>query len=435
MRLLFVALAALALVGAASAQPADPLLAQEWWRTEVGADLVEPPGPGRLVTVIDTGLDVAHPEFTARPETTLLNTQSTSGVIGWHGTAVASLIGAPSDGVGMAGIYPQARLQVFDVGGAGLQAVTILAGIEAATARGPSVINLSLGYPVQDAIVERAVALAIARGSLVVASAGNSGEEGSPLSFPASFPHVLTVAATARGGAVASFSSRSRFVDLAAPGEDVLAAGPTLGFQTTSGTSFSSPLVAGAAAWVWTMRPELDASQLFEIMRRSARDLGAPGVDRETGFGMLYLPAALAYPAPASDPHEPNEDVDLVAPSGFFSVGRPPLTAPGRTSATLSARLDAVEDQRDVYRVWLPARATLTATARPTAGDVDLGVWASTAETVTERNLRRASSARRGAVAERVVLKGDRKRGAYVWLSVAIPRGADAAYSLAITAR
>ena len=436
MRLLTIAFAALALAGFASAaQPADPLLAEEWWRAEVGADLVEPPGPGKPVTVIDTGLDVTHPEFAGRPDTTLLNAQDPLGRLGGHGTAVSSLIGAPADGVGMAGIYPEARLQVYDLGGGNFQAGAVMAAVEAAIARGPSVINLSLGYPVQDALIERAIAFAVANGSLVVASAGNSREEGDPPAFPASLPHVLTVAATARNGSLASFSSRSAYVDLAAPGYDVLVAWPGGGFRNLSGTSFSAPLVAGAAAWVWTRRPELDASQLFEIMRRSARDLGAPGVDHESGYGMLDLPAALAYPAPSSDPHEPNEDVNLVAPSGFFSVGRPPLTAPGRTSAILLARLDADEDPRDVYRVWLPARATLTVTARPTAGDIALGIWGSTAETVTQRDGRRALSSRRGAAAERIVLRGNRKRGAYVWLSVTIPRGAEATYSLTVAAR
>jgi Subtilase family len=430
------ALAALALAGpAAAAPPSDPLLAEEWWLPAVGADRLEPPGTGRPVTVIDTGIDVTHPEFAARPETTLLNAQDPTGLVGGHGTAVSSLIGAPADGVGMVGIYPQANLQVYDVGGGDLQAGSVMAGIQAAIARGPGVINLSLGYPVQDALVERAIGLAVASGSLVVAAAGNEHGGGDPLAFPASLPHVLTVAATDRSGLPAFFSSRSRFVDLAAPGQDILVAWPRLGFQRSSGTSFSAPLVAGAAAWIWTLRPELDASQLFEILRRSAHDLGAPGVDVESGFGLLDLPAALAYPAPAPDPYEPNEDVNEVAPAGFFSVGRGPLTSPGRPRATVAARLDADEDPRDVYRVWVPARAALTVTARPSAGDVDLGVWAAGAETVTEREGRRALSAARGRAAEKIVLRGDRRRGSYVWLSVSIPRGPEAAYTLSVTAR
>ena len=113
---------------------------------------------------------------------------------------------------------------------------------------------------------------------LVVAAAGNDGDIGNPLIFPASLPHVLTAAATDRQNQVTSFSSRSRFVDLAAPGEDItVATALDDSWAPEDGTSFSSPLVAGAAAWVWTVRPELDASQLFEVMRRSAVDIDAPG--------------------------------------------------------------------------------------------------------------------------------------------------------------
>ena len=85
---------------------------------------------------------------------------------------------------------------------------------------------------------------------------------------------------------------------------------------TGDGTSFSAPLVSGAAAWVWTVRPELDASQLFEVMRRSAQDIGRAGRDDATGFGLLNVPAALAYPAPVRDPLEPNDDVEFVQPGG-----------------------------------------------------------------------------------------------------------------------
>ena len=150
---------------------------------------------------------------------------------------------------------------------------------------------------------------------LVVAAAGNDGLVGNPLSYPASLPHVLTVAATDEQNRVSIFSSQSRFVDLAAPGENItVATALDDSWAAEAGTSFSSPLVAGAAAWVWTVRPELDASQLFEVMRRSAVDIAAPGRDDATGFGLLNVPAALAYAAPVPDPLEPNDDVDYVTP-------------------------------------------------------------------------------------------------------------------------
>ena len=102
---------------------------------------------------------------------------------------------------------------------------------------------------------------------------------------------------------MASFSSRSKFVDLAAPGQDIpVASALDQSWDDEDGTSFAAPLVSGAAAWVWTVRPELDVSQLFEVMRRSATDIDAPGRDDASGYGLLNVPAALAYPATGDRP-------------------------------------------------------------------------------------------------------------------------------------
>ena len=92
----------------------DPLIANEWWIPVVGLDRAEPPGPGKPVTVIDTGLDLTHPEFAGRPDTRALNSQSTSAQFEEHGTAVASMVGAPANGLGLVGVYPQASLQAWD---------------------------------------------------------------------------------------------------------------------------------------------------------------------------------------------------------------------------------------------------------------------------------------------------------------------------------
>ncbi len=271
------------------------------------------------VTVVDSGIDVTHPEFAGRPDTSLLNTQEPAGIGGEHGTSVASLVGAPLNGVGLVGIYPQAVLRSWDAArgqGTRLESSDISAGILAAARAGRGVINLSIGGD-RDLPIELAVSEAVATGSLVVAASGNDGDRGSPVGFPAALPHVTTVAATDRSGGVAAFSSRSPYVDIAAPGDGVFVAS-ALGkdWRPSSGTSFSSPLVAGAAAWLWTVRPDLDAGQVAEVLRRSARDIDQPGRDPAAGFGMLNLAAAIAAPTPIRDPFEPNDDVEEVAPNG-----------------------------------------------------------------------------------------------------------------------
>src|SRR5918999_249951 len=322
----------------------DPRLPEQWWIDQVGASGVEPPGPGVPVTVIDTGIDVTHPEFSGRPATTLLNNQQVIGPTEEHGTAVASVIAAPANGQGVVGVYPQAALQVWDASpaGPGILSSDVVAGIDAAARRGRGVINLSLGSPLRDPLLELFIAAAFRNGTLVVAASGNERGRGSPLSFPASYPHVLTVGALDQTGRSAAFSSGSPYVDVAAPGQGIpvavpLTVNPT-GYAYYSGTSFSAPLVAGASAWVWTARPALHITQLFEVMRASARDIELAGFDAFTGFGRLDIPRALTARPLAPDPQEPNEDIAYVKPGGFFRGGWPALNSRRRLRATLRAR-------------------------------------------------------------------------------------------------
>ena len=189
-------------------------------------------------------------------------------------------------------------------------------GILAGARDGPGVINLSFVAPEQNLAITQAVWEAIAKGTLVVAASGNGGDAGNPPRYPAGTPHVLTVGATdartssrrSRGARGTSTSPRQ--------GSAFRSRSRGKGWTIRDGTSFSAPLVSGASAWVWTARPELDASQLFEVMRRSAVDIGSPGRDDASGFGLLNVPAALAYPAPVRDPFEPNDDIEFVAPAG-----------------------------------------------------------------------------------------------------------------------
>src|SRR5581483_10228682 len=101
-------------VAAAAAVPSDPLADEEWWRAAVRVDTLEPPGPGVPVTIVDSGLFFDHPEFAGRPNVVALNNQEPAPIGGVHGTAVASVVGAPVNGVGVVGIYPEASLRIFD---------------------------------------------------------------------------------------------------------------------------------------------------------------------------------------------------------------------------------------------------------------------------------------------------------------------------------
>ena len=424
----------------------DPLLGEEWWLQRVGADRVEPPGPGKPITVVDSGVDLAHPEFAGRPNTTALNPQTTIGRREFHGTSVASLIAAPSNGIGIVGVYPQAVLYSWDASPDGLlRSSDVIRGIGTAIATGPGIVNVSLGGDELDPMERDAVTAAFERGVIVVAAAGNERDRGSPAVFPASLPHVLTVASTGVDDVVSPFSSVSNATDLAAPGDLITAAVPESfrpgGFAPgLGGTSFSAPIVAAAAAWVWTARPTLEKTQLVELLRRATRDVGAPGRDPDTGFGLLDIPTALTAPTPAIDPQEPNDDVEQVAAGQLFAVSKQPLTNATRFRATVSARVDKYEDGADLYRVFVPAGRKLTATLR-SAGDVDLQLWSAATRTVLEEGAARrahllAQSARVNVGNETAVFTNKRKSGVFVYATVLLRDDSptvDASYTLSLT--
>lgn len=205
-----------------------------------------------------------------------------------HGTAVSSLVaGRGNDGYGIAGGCWQCRIlpvKVMNAAGEGLHS-NIAKGIRYATDRGAAVINMSLGGTTGSQVLSDAVAYANAKGVLVVAAAGNSNS--TTKFYPAAYPDVLGVGATARGSdARASFSNYNAkgatWVDLAAPGEvfvmtpdgdDELGGG--YGYAT--GTSFASPMVAGAAGLVKSAHPGWTGWSVGQALLTSGRSITTTG--------------------------------------------------------------------------------------------------------------------------------------------------------------
>jgi subtilisin family serine protease len=435
-RFLAVCVLTLCLGGTATAavlrSATDPLEPQEWWLTHVGADPAAAPPPGVPITIVDSGTDPTHPEFAGRPNTTFLNDQTTFGAEEYHGTMVASIAAAPENGIGMAGVYPTAALQLFDASPNGqILDLAAITGIETAAAHCPGVINLSFGSAMPDPQLRYAILDAVHNGCLVVAAGGNLRQEGSPPVYPATWPHVFTVAATDENDAVTSFSSVSPATDVAAPGVDMIGAVPLTrnpsGYQAGNGTSFSAPIVSAAAAWVWTLRPTLTVSQIAGVLRAGARDIGPPGFDNASGWGIVNIPASLAAAAPPTDPGEPNDDIEQVKPGQLFELGEPPLTTTTKTSTHIAATLDASEDPRDLYRIWVPAhkivRATVSAGGRAAAR-----IWGPQTISVNE-----------GLANRRRDLKGPSikatKKGFVAYVEVLLTgRSAGASYVLSVTA-
>jgi subtilisin family serine protease len=436
-RLLAAAVLALCLSGTAAAatvrSATDPLQTQEWWLPHIDADPAAAPGPGVPLIVVDSGTDPTHPEFANRPNTTFLDQQTVVGREEYHGTIVASVAAAPANDVGIVGVYPTAELQLFDASPdfRGINDLTAITGILGAAQNCPAVINLSFGSTQPDPELQDAILTAVHNGCLVVAAAGNSGESGSPTTYPASSPHVFTVGATDEHDLPTAFSTTSPGLDVAAPGVDILGAVPlsrnATGYQDSfAGTSFSAPIAAAAAAWVWTARPTLTASQLAQVLRTSARDVSTPGFDTATGWGIVDVAAALAAPVPENDPGEPNDDVDQVKPGKLFALGQAALTTAAKPSIRIAGTLDAAEDPRDVYRIWVPAGKTVRVSVA--GGDAAARIWGPQTTSLDE-----------GVRARRRDLKGTSLRAGKTGLAAYVEvlltgRSTSAGYTLAVKA-
>src|SRR5262249_76219 len=148
------------------------------------------------------------------------------------------------------------------------------------------VVNLSLGGPADDPVLRSA--LAGCTHAVVVAAAGN--DFGETVEYPAADPGVLAVSATTAGGALAAFSSYGWRGDVAAPGlstPSTANVGSADRSATESGTSFSSPIVAGTAALVHALHPSWSPAQVRDQIRKTARDVGPAGVDAAFGAGIV----------------------------------------------------------------------------------------------------------------------------------------------------
>ncbi len=308
-------------------------------------------GAGVTVGIIDSGFDpkrapdlakrvVAYRDFTAGGTAEPTDPRG-------HGTAVAALV-AGSGGRLPLGTAPGARLVIARVvAGVGrdVDPVAVDAALDwmasldldgnPATPDAPRVVNLSIGSDTgiadpaersRDAtLFERSTLEAYRKGIFLVAAAGNAGSTPGAITSPAVFAHVFAVGATDSDGLVANFSARGEpdVASGAVAKPDVAAPGTLVGTgdgASSTGTSFSAPLVAGIAALMIEATPGIQPGEIATILRRTATDRGAPGPDPAYGAGTVDASAALAAlraPRPDSASGPPR----LVASSDLARAG------------------------------------------------------------------------------------------------------------------
>ncbi|HEV2752595.1 MAG TPA: S8 family serine peptidase, partial [Solirubrobacteraceae bacterium] len=380
---------------------------------------------------LDSPADLGHPDLAGV-------TQSRAAApFDEHGTAVASMVSARRQGSGMTGVWPGARTLVVPTGGPqGISCSEIVSGLRTAVEAGAAVVNMSFGSPATCFSMELAIYRARTAGVLLVAAAGNEGEGGKSVSFPAAYPHVVSVASTDVMGNSSSFSTANEAVDVAAPGEGVTAAVPGGGHGLLEGTSFSAPIVAGVAAWVAERRSGLDAGQVADLLRETAEDIGPEGYDPFTGFGLADLPGALAATAPRADPLEVNDDIEWVDGRRFGSADDH-IWRGGRRGKTLRAQVDLTKDPVDVYRIRVPGRGRVRVAISPhgQAADPDLEVFSRSARTVYARRGRVGRSVREAGRPELIRFTNRSRRARTYYLCVFVPSEADqldAGYTLRV---
>jgi thermitase len=280
--------------------PNDPAVGEQWalhriqlfdaWNYTTGGDII--------IAVIDTGVSSDHPDLAGKVlpgYNAILDNNHAEDDHG-HGTAIAGLIAAQTNnGQGVAGacwgctILP---VKVLDSYGMGEDA-HLARGIRWATDQGARVINLSMGGVEDSTILREAVGYAYEQGVLVVAASGNDHLEGNFRNYPAAFPEVVAVGATDTMDTITDFSTTGDYVDLTAPGVELLTTIPYGDYGRPGGTSFSSPFVAGVAGLIMTLRTDLSHADVACVLAASADDQGAPGKDNQYGWGRLNAARAV----------------------------------------------------------------------------------------------------------------------------------------------
>lgn len=320
-------------------------------------------GRGIKVGVIDSGLDLTSDQFTGRVDAASANVAggSTYDDQDGHGTAVAFTIAGVRNGTGTQGMAFDATVIIARADTPGTCANTtgpdagcsfddanIAKGIDLAINAGARVINMSLGGEAPSAALIAAVGRATAKGVIIVISAGNDGTDAVKGKTPDPFGAGIVDSANARNlvilaGSVGANNNRTPGADaisdfsnragsgpeaqfyLAAVGESVRAPCNDTQVCLWSGTSFSAPQIAGAAALLAQAFPTLSGAQIVQILLTSARDAGATGTDAVYGRGVLDLTKAFSplgststvTGAPVSD----SLNGTLSAPMGDARIG------------------------------------------------------------------------------------------------------------------
>ncbi len=351
--------------------PNDPRYSEQWYLNNIGMEnawALQEGASGVLVAVIDNGITLNHPELLNSVWTNPDETENgidddgdgfVDDIHGWdfggndndvshdaaffHGTQVAGIIAAETNNnEGIASVAFGSKilpLKVTDASDPG--SVIMSLGYEAivfAADKGADVINCSWGNYQYSHLGEEAVNYAVSNGAVVIAAAGNDGS--SDVFYPARYNKVLSVGATKSTDQIWSSSNRGYYLDVLAPGENILSlSGAPDYYETASGTSLAAPIVSGIAALVKAHFPSYNSEQIREQVRVTAENVALqnPGLDYLIGFGRVNASAALSA----------TQEKSVRATNFTFSDGNDNVAQPGdtiRLKINFSNYLSALSD-------------------------------------------------------------------------------------------
>lgn len=261
-------------------------------------------GAGIKIAVLDTGCDVAHPDFSgailAKRNFTGGAADDVHDIVG-HGTHTAGTIGARDNGQGIIGVAPDCQLLIGKVlgdDGSG-SSDWIASGLHWAVDSGAQIISMSLGSPDADPVMREGMEYATRKGVLTICAAGNEGAQG--VGYPAAWDDVaIAIAAIDQQGRVAPFSSVGPQVDVCAPGVHVVSCWPGNRYAYLDGTSMATPHVAGGVALVQFYRkqnslpPIPDQATLNKAIHDTAKTT-LPVPSPSYGYGVFNPTAMCDY--------------------------------------------------------------------------------------------------------------------------------------------
>ncbi|MEV4178725.1 type VII secretion-associated serine protease mycosin [Nonomuraea sp. NPDC049709] len=309
------------------------------WRTSKGA--------GVTVAVLDSGVDPRHRDLAGsvrvgKDFTEGANPPGTA-PSRLHGTYMASLIAGHGHGPqgkrGIIGVAPEADVLSVRViledeepgfrefNSAERFENVVARGIRYAVDEGADVINMSISKELATREERAAIRYAISKGVVLVAAAGNDGDrkvdgDFAPYSYPAAFPGVVSVGATDRRLRRATFSNWNASVLVAAPGVDIMGAGPGDEYWVGRGTSQATALVSGVAALVKAKFPDMSPPLVARALTESATDRPPGGYDTGTGFGVVNAARALSEASRLAGHTETAKGAEAQDPARPLAGGR-----------------------------------------------------------------------------------------------------------------